>query len=138
MYGFMFMPIAYGAFLKTGEPLMLIAGAAATIFKLLFRMTQARFFYGVQQLLQRKGHTDDTKKLVETRDGHRLYWFYRNLATSSGLHVFLLLAIITNRLDFFIVAYAFIFCALWVGLFVRQVFRFSKISQQTIKQSTLS
>lgn len=127
MYGFMFMPIAYGAFLKTGEPLLLLAGAATTIFKLLFRMTQIRFFYGVQKNLEANRHADMTKKLIETKRGHVIYWLYRNVATSSGLHVFLFLAIIFYRLDIFITAYALIFFLLWSGLFVRQVRRFSKI-----------
>lgn len=128
MYGLMFMPIAYGAFLKTGEPLFLVAGAMATIFKLLFRITQVRFFYGVQKNLEANRHTDTTKKLIETKRGHLIYWFYRNIATSSGLHIFLLIAIIFYRLDIFIAVYALIFFILWLGLFVRQIRRFGGIT----------
>ena len=36
MYGLMFVPIAYGVFLQTGNHIFLIFGAGAAIFKLLF------------------------------------------------------------------------------------------------------
>lgn len=135
MYGLMFMPIAFGAYQMTGSVVFLLAGAATTIFKLLFRMTQVRFFYGVQQLMPERGHHDPTKKLIEQSGFTKLvYTVYRNTATSSGLHVFLLLAIIFYRLDVFIVAYACIFFLLWCGLFMRQMLRFSNISKQVMQR----
>ncbi len=137
MYGFMFMPIAYGAYLHTGNPLMLMLGGIMTIFKLLFRMTQGRYFYGVQKLMGEKGHSDDTPKLIESGGkGKFLYMLYRNSATSSGLHFYLFLAIIFNRLDIFVLAYTGIFFLFWLGLFLRQIWRFRKISKQVIESSS--
>lgn len=134
MYGLMFIAISYGAYLQAGYVWLLLAGAAASIFKLLFRMTETRFLNGVLGRMQYHGFTDTTKKFNQASAWHRLvYTFYRNTATSTGLLFPLLIAIIFARLDIFIILYGAGYFMLWLGLFSRQIRRFTKISKQAME-----
>lgn len=135
MYALIFMAIAYGAFLQFGNEFILIFGSIASIFKLLFRLTEIRFFYGVTKLLSAKGQIDTTKRF-DKQSGIKRFIFivYRQIATSTGLLIPLLLAILFNRLDLFVYFYGALFLALWAGLFARQMIRFRKISKQVIER----
>jgi len=132
-YAFIFMPIAFGAYLMTNNPFVLIAGAAATIFKLLYRLTEIRFFYGVTKQLPIKGQTDDTIPFHKIQGLKKLiYIFYRQTATSTGMLTPLLITTLFGRTDIFIHVYGIIFALLWFGILGRQLKRFSKISQQVL------
>ncbi|MEK7125581.1 MAG: CDP-alcohol phosphatidyltransferase family protein [Patescibacteria group bacterium] len=137
MYGLMFTAIGYGAYLQTGYAWMLLVGAAASTFKLLFRMTETRFLHGVLGRVELYyGHTDAVKKFNEASSLHRLiYVLYRNTATSTGLLFPLLVTIIFERLDIFIILYGVGYTMLWFGLFGRQIRRFTKISKQTMESN---
>ena len=136
MYGLMFTAIGYGAYLQTGYAWMLLVGAAASIFKLFFRMTETRFLNGVLGRMQYHGFTDTTKKFNQASAWHRLvYTLYRNTATSTGLLFPLLIAIIFARLDIFIILYGAGYSMLWLGLFARQIRRFTKISKQAMESN---
>lgn len=136
-YGLMFLPIAYGAYIISGNSLVLIAGGATSIFKLLFRITEIRFFYGVTKLLTTKGQIDNTAQFDKTPGIRRIiYILYRQIATSTGMLIPLFIATIYNRIDLFIYIYAFIFGIIWISLLIRQILRFSKISKQVIDRHT--
>jgi len=133
MYGLMFLPIAYGAYVITGSAPIMLFGAVAAIFKLLFRLTELRFFHGVTRLLPSRGQIDKTKNFKEkSRVTKPIFYLYRNTCTSTGMLIPLLIFTILNRLDIFVVLYAFAFSVLWVSLFARQMSRFRKISKQVI------
>ncbi len=133
MYGLMFLPIAYGGFVITGNPLILLLGGVAGIFKVLFRLTESRFFYGVTRLLPGRGQIDKTKNFKEKSPSTKLIFrLYRNTCTSTGILIPLLILTILNRPEIFVAFYAFAFLVLWLSLFARQMLRFKKISQQVI------
>jgi len=133
MYGLMFLPIAYGGFVITGNPYTLLLGGVAGIFKVLFRLTESRFFYGVTRLLPGRGQIDSTKNFKEKSKATKLIFrLYRNTCTSTGILIPLLILTILNRPDIFVIFYAFAFSVLWLSLFARQMLRFKKISKQVI------
>ena len=135
MYGLMFLPIAYGGFVITGNPYLLLLGGMAGIFKILFRLTESRFFYGVTRLLPGRGQIDKTENFKEKSKSTKLIFrLYRNTCTSTGLLIPLLIFTILNRLDIFIAFYAFAFFVLWLSLFARQMLRFRNISKQVINR----
>lgn len=136
MYGLMFAAVSYGAYLQTGYAWILLVGAVASIFKLLFRLTETRFLNGVLGRMQYHGFTDNTKKFNQASAWHRLiYTLYRNTATSTGLLFPLFVTIVFERLDVFIMLYGAGYFGLWVGLFSRQVKRFITISRKTMEES---
>lgn len=137
MYAFMFLPIAYGAYLQTHNPLLFLFGAIASVSKLVFRLMTGRFFYGVTIKLPTKGQIDPTVNFVQqSRFNRIIYRLYRNLCTSSGILLPLFIAVIFNRLDIFVVFYAVIFSLLLLGLFIRQMRRFINISKQVYECHT--
>lgn len=133
MYALMFLPMSYGVFLATGNYIYLIFGFSAPVFKLLFRLTEHRFFCGVSKLLGGLGHKDDTKKFKEQSKASKLiYVLYRNICTSTGMLIPLLIATLANRVGLFLIFYGTAYFVLWSALFVRQMIRFRKISKQLI------
>jgi phosphoglycolate phosphatase len=133
MYGLMFLPIAYGVFLQTGNHVFLILGALAGITKLLFRLAEQRFFYGVTSRLPKRGEKDYTKNFKEQSKLTKfIFVIYRNVCTSTGMLIPLFLTTIFNRLDIFVAFYGVAYSLFWLGLFSRQMMRFRKISKQVI------
>lgn len=137
-YGFMFLPIAFGAYLHTGSVIPLIFGAMASITKVLFRLARTRYFLGVQEQLSIKGHVDtasnfreDAKKSLVKKIILRIYL---NLGTSTGMLVPLFIASLFNRIDLFVYLFGTLYFVLWLGLMTRQIWRFGKVSQQVLDQ----
>lgn len=131
MYGLQFALIGYGAFLQTGQWWIFYFGVAGSIFKLLFRLHEVRFFFNVTTVLPQRDHVDTTRKFTEqSRLTKLIYLIYRNAATSSGMLLPLLIAIIFLRLDLFIIVYGTGYFLLWAGLLTRQIWRFRRIIKQ--------
>ncbi|MDP3900360.1 MAG: HAD-IA family hydrolase [bacterium] len=131
MYGLQFTLFGYGAFLQTGQLWILFFGVAGSTFKLLFRLHEARFFFNVTQVLPKSKHVDKTKHFPEqSRLTKLIYRAYRNTATSTGMLLPLLIAVIFQRLDIFVIIYGSGYVLLWAGLLSRQIWRFRKIIRQ--------
>lgn len=128
MYSLTFFPIAYGAFVQTGNPFVFLFGAAASVFKLLYRIGEVRYLYGV---IKHTVYTEDfpaPKKFKERSAVTKLmYVMYRHTATSTGLLMPLLIAGLFERLDIYVIFYGVYFFLLWCALFIKQVYRFRRL-----------
>lgn len=131
MYGLQFALIGYGGFIQIGQLWIFIFGVAGSIFKLLFRLHEVRFFFNVTEKLPQQDYVDVTGKFSEQSSLTRIiYFLYRNSATSTGILLPLLIAIVFQRLDLFVILYGTGYFLLWVGLLVRQIRRFRRIIEQ--------
>ena len=133
MYGLTFLPIAYGAFIQTGDPYVLLFGAAATIFKLLYRLGEVRYLYGVlkKQQTSPANAEEAPKKFKEQSFVTKiLYVAYRHTATSTGLVPPLIVAGLFERLDLYVLVYGVYYGLLWGALFVKQMLRFRRVLRQ--------
>jgi phosphatidylglycerophosphate synthase len=125
-YGLMFFPLSWGAYLATGSLIVIYAGFTATVAKLLYRFLQIRFWYVVNQ-----GSTTPTGELEDEKGAaqvgrisllFRLYKFFnRNVFSSVGLPVPLLIFVLLGRVDWFVYLFAAAFLAIFLANFLRQV-----------------
>jgi len=109
MYGLMFLPISYGAFIATGEPLLLFTGAVAVAAKLLYRLLDMRFYFGVLKKLEEEKYGGTNKEIEFNRQSvlkRWMYIIYRHTATSTGLIIPLFLATVFWQLNLFVLFYA--------------------------------
>ena len=129
-YGFLFLPISYGAYLLTGSILPVLAGFLATSSKLMFRLlefrwnTLARFwdaqkgeFYGLA-----KGGKQYSPATVR-------YFVYRNFFTGTGMIFPLFFASLLNRIQLFLYFYGVFYVLLWSMLLFRQIGRIRRQSR---------
>lgn len=131
MYGLTFLPIAYGAFVQTGNPYMFLFGAAASIFKLLYRLGEVRYLYGVLKKTPQVEGAEAPKIFKEqSRFTKILYALYRHTATSTGILAPLLIAGLFERLDIYVIVYAVYYSLLWLALFMKQIIRFHRLSRK--------
>ena len=119
-YGFMLVPMGYGAMLATGTAWPLIAAAFATIGKLMFRLLEFRFMAAERHINEVHGATYGWKQHVQTPTTF-LYRAYRNFSTVTGMMPLLLIAVLVDRIDIFLYGYAGLFLALWAYKFKRNI-----------------
>lgn len=129
MYSFTFLPVAYGAFIQTGNPYVFLFGASASIFKLLYRISEARYLHGVLRPGAEKGYSVvPTKKFKDHSIITKIiYIAYRHTATSTGILFPLLIAGLFERLDIYVIGYGIYFFLLWFAQFIKQMYRFRKL-----------
>lgn len=126
-YGFVFLPIAYGAYLHVGAAWPLVAGFLATSAKLMFRLLEFRYntldrFWSAQ-----KGETYGLAKVTGQRSPATVkYFIFRNLFTGTGMIFPLLAATLLNKIEWFVAFYATCFSLLWLMLFFRQLGKISR------------
>jgi len=134
MYGLTFLPVAFGAFVQTGNPYIFLFGASATIFKLLYRLGDARYLAGVLRPSAEKNHSAAPKVLKKFKDHSRItkiiYVLYRHTATSTGILPPLLIAGLFERLDIYVIFYGVYFLLLWLAQFTKHIYRFRKLLRQ--------
>ncbi len=130
-YGFMLVPMGYGAMLATGSALPLVAAAFATIAKLMFRLLEFRYMAAARHIDEVQGATYGWKQNVTTPTTFA-YRLYRNLSTVTGMMPLILLAIIVDRIDIFLYAYAVLFMGLWAYKFARNI---NKIAEKLPEES---
>ena len=136
MYALTFFPIAYGAFIQTGNPYVFIFGAAASIFKLLYRLSEARYLHGILRsgAAIKNGMSPkpfkDRSFVTKT-----IYAIYRHTATSTGILLPLLIAGLFERLDIYVIGYGVYFFLLWFALFTKHIYRFRKINQEEANEA---
>lgn len=129
MYSFTFFPISYGAFVQTGNPFVFLFGAMASVFKLLYRLSEVRYLYGVIRHTVHSDATEPPKKFKERSLATKtMYIVYRHTATSTGILLPLLIAGIFERLDLYVIFYGIYFFLLWCALFIKQIRRFRRLA----------
>ena len=128
-YGFMLVPMGYGAMIATGSALPLVAAAFATIGKLMFRLLEFRYMAAARHIDEIQGATYGWKQNVQTPTT-LTYRLYRNFSTVCGMMPLLLIAILVDRIDIFLYAYAVLFIVLWAVKFDRNVEKIQKKMQK--------
>lgn len=127
-YALMFIPLTISAYLMGNSVLIIYIGFVATISKLLFRFIDVRFAKLVffrkldinPAVMQGNAHLVEFKRDVSLL--HRLYRFLnRNIFSSVGLVVPLLIASLFNRIDLFIWLFAAFFGFAFLIKFLGQV-----------------
>lgn len=121
-YGFMLLPIGYGACAETGSILLIVAAALATIAKLLFRLLEFRHLAAIRHIDEINGKTYGWK-VSKTTPKTFSYFIYRNVSTVTGMIPLLLIAIISEHVDYFVYFYFFVWFGLWIYLFQKHVSR---------------
>lgn len=128
-YGWMFLPIALGVYLQTGSPWAFVAGFAATVSKLSFRLLEFRF-------MSFRRYADEVRGTVygwvtkQATPKTVSYAIFRNLFVTTGMIPWLLLASFLNRVDVWLYFYGISLTALYVALFLRNAKRVTELSKQ--------
>lgn len=129
-YGLMFLPMAVGVFMTTGSLWVLFAGFAATVGKLLQRFFMARY---CQLVLNEKKQLDTEGEAVIPFNPnvgffHKMYrWFNRNIFSSVGLPIPLIIAVLLGHVDWFLYLFGFVYSAYAVLHFVKEIRHIAKI-----------
>ena len=122
-YGLMLLPVGIGVFLVTNNPVYIILGAVAGIAKLLYRGLEIRFWMLVhdrksdEDIAEMKAQYDKKAVLVRL-----VYWINKNLFSSTGTFLGLLIFTIFNRIDLSMWFYGIGFSILWILIFAKQIY----------------
>lgn len=127
MYGFMFLPIGVGLYLSGYSPFFMLLGGIAGISKLLYRGLEIRFWNIVHDKKERS-------EIVAMKDAYKkkhiavrfVYWMNKNLFSSTGVFLGMLIFLPFNRLDLYLLFYAFGFFGLWALLFAKQIYTINR------------
>lgn len=131
-YGLYFFIISLGLF-YTGAPVyVLIAGAIASIAKLLYRFLQLRFWYSYYAGTAQESKDEQFRQYQGHSPLIRFFYFLnRNLNSNPAFTWPLLLATVFARVDLFIYFYALSFTVLFFTLLFKQM----RIIARTTKES---
>ncbi len=131
-YGFMFIPLGLAATLERGTIWPLFFAFLAGSFKSVARLIESRHW----TLLHSNITQEEIKVLRQAYKDRPWYlrlisWTKRNIWTSNGLILPLLLAAIFDRLDWYVYFYGVTFALLWALIFARQLMTLPKVTVQT-------
>lgn len=123
MYGLMFLPMGVGLYLNGFSPFFMLLGGIAGISKLLYRGLEIRFWNLVHD---RK----DRSEIIAMKESYSrknvfvrlVYWINKNLFSSTGVFLGMLIFIPFHRLDLYLIFYAIGFFGLWLLLFTKQIY----------------
>jgi len=122
-YGLMFLPLGIAAAVATGELWPMILAFMASVGKLLTRLAEMRYW----QLLHPQGITDEERaesrqSLAQRSSAKRFVsWLKRNIFSSNGVILPLLLAAIFDKVHWYVAFYGAGYFVLWVLVFGRQL-----------------
>lgn len=119
-YAFQFFPLGLAAYLATGQVAMVILGFSASLFKLLTRALQSRFDILHLLYLHDCGQKGQ-KNQIEYKDVGEIWpvKIYKNVFTSSGSNIFLMVAALMERYDLFTWFYGATFPVIFLLFLVR-------------------
>ena len=130
-YGLMFIIIGAAWWVNTGNEVYFVYGTLASIFKLLFRLLETRYWFAFldktvtkESVLEQR--YDQKKKPAHIR---LVYWVNKNIFSSAGLVGPLFLAVLFKRMDLFLILYMCGYVVFFLLLFAKQV---RKISGQQL------
>lgn len=119
-YGLMFIPLSLAVYLQTGSVLIVYAGFIATVAKLLYRFLLIRFEYVTKVSYGEGESTSKDTHLISFP--HKVYKFFnRNVFSSVGLVIPLLIFSLINRIDLFILLFAAGFTLIFLANFMYQM-----------------
>lgn len=128
-YGFMFLPIGFGAYLATGNLLTLVAAFCATSGKLLFRLLEFRYMSATRHIDEVAGKTYGWSRGQNT-PRTLSYFIYRNVCVITGIIPLLFVALLMRHTDYFLYFYGVLFLFLWLFLLVRHVTRIWSLAKE--------
>ncbi|OHA15167.1 MAG: hypothetical protein A3G52_03495 [Candidatus Taylorbacteria bacterium RIFCSPLOWO2_12_FULL_43_20] len=120
-YALMFIPLTLSVYISTSEVVIVYVGFAATVFKLLHRFLTIRFEH---VFMMKNGTSRDAigsdEKYISLP--HKIYKFFnRNIFSSVGLPIPLLVFVILDRVDLFIWFFAIGFFVIFAANFAYQM-----------------
>ncbi len=124
-YGLMFLPLGLAASLAIGQIWPLVLAFMASVGKLLTRLAEMRYW----QLLHPQGITEEERAASRQSMAQRsllrkfVSWFKRNIFSSNGVILPLLLAAIFDKLYWYVAFYGAGYFALWVLVFGKQLMK---------------
>lgn len=126
-YGLFFFILGIAMWMNGFPASVLIAGALASISKILFRIVRLRYWHARYSGTDR-GTEETQEQVFESKRGLALFYHYfdRNICGYPGILVPLALATIFYRLDVFLYAYAFIFTSLFILLTLKHIWAISR------------
>ncbi len=128
-YGFMMLPIGFGAYLTHHSILPLIAAFLATTTKLLFRLLEFRLQAVMRHIDEVRGTTYGWSRGFKTPHTWS-YFIYRNTFVITGMIPLLLLAVVARHVDYFVYFYGVSLPLLWLFIFRRHLKRIWKEARE--------
>ncbi|MDQ7815024.1 MAG: CDP-alcohol phosphatidyltransferase family protein [Patescibacteria group bacterium] len=128
-YGLMFLPLGLAASVFVGELWPMVVAFAASVGKLLTRLAEIRHW----QLLHPRGVSDEervaSRQSLTQRSSARRFisWLKRNIFSSNGVILPLLLAAIFDKVHWYVAFYGVGYFVLWVLVFWRQLRQIKKM-----------
>lgn len=121
-YGLMFLPLGYAGFLASGSVWPLVFGVVAGICKLLARLLEHRYWLITRGMDLSAEEIAHLRKSLQERPWYRraISWTKRNVYSSSGLVIPLLIATVFRHVDWYAVFYGVSFFLWWVLIFLKQ------------------
>lgn len=124
-YGISFFLLGIAMYAQTGIANYIVLGGSASIFKLLYRFLEIRYWNLRNGLAVEKERIKQLKDLYQKLSAPmRVFYFLnKNIYSQNGNFLLLFLASVTNRLDLFIWFYGVSYILLWFALFAKQIYQ---------------
>ncbi len=121
-YSFIFLILGTVLVYHDYSPYYLLAGAIASVAKLLYRLLETRFWmkknFSISNEEVERIKTNYKQKSMFIR---MFYWINKNFFSSTGIFLMLFICAIMNRIDLYILFFAIGYGLLWLALFAKQV-----------------
>ncbi len=129
-YGLMFLPLGYAGFLASGSVWPLAFGVIAGTFKLLTRLLEHRYWLMTRGVALTPDEISHLRKSLQERPLYRRFisWIKRNVYSSSGLIIPLLIATVLRHIGWYVIFYGISFFLWWVLIFFKQARALSRLS----------
>ncbi len=129
-YGLMFLPLGYAGFLASGSIWPLAFGVVAGTFKLLARLLEHRYWLMTRGMALSPEEIAQLRKTLQERPLYRrlISWVKRNVYSSSGLIIPLLIATVMRHVDWYVIFYGISFLLWWILIFLKQAVSLSQVT----------
>ena len=131
-YGLMFPLLGLGSYLQSTSVeawTFIVLGFIAGIAKLLFRLLEVRMWNLTSYMNQISDEKIEEIKRDYTEKAPHIrlvYWINKNIFSSTGVFVVLLVAVLFSQVELYIYLYALGYTGLWLLLFGKQMYKVSK------------
>jgi phosphatidylglycerophosphate synthase len=125
-YAFIFPLLGLGLYLADKSWIFIVTGFIAGMAKLLFRLLEMRFWtlkHGHDRN-STDGDIDAFRQNFYKKNSlvRLVYWFNKNIFSSTGVFTLILIAVLIQKIDWYVYLYAIGYVLLWLALFAKQTF----------------
>ncbi len=122
-YGVMFLPLGIAAAVASGSWVPLAFAFAAGASKLMARLLENRHWFFTHAIILAEADVQKIRAAFTARPAWRrlISWTKRNLFTSNGMILPLLLAAVFRHVDWYVYFYGVCFPLLWLLIFFKQI-----------------